>query len=113
MRRREFITLLGGAAVAWPRGVLAQIPSRRPLIAFLSGPSSGSASRFQAGFSQRMQELGYATGRDVDIVYRYADGDLARFPALVDDLVRLNPDVMVASNTQAAILMRQARTEPD
>jgi ABC-type uncharacterized transport system substrate-binding protein len=60
------------------------------------------------GFAERMQELGYASSRDIDIVYRYADGDLARLPALVNELVRIKPDVLIAVNTQAAIAMRQA-----
>jgi ABC-type uncharacterized transport system substrate-binding protein len=55
-----------------------------------------------------MQELGYVAGRDVDIVYRYAGGDVGRGPVLVNELVRLKPDVMVASNTQVAVAMRQA-----
>jgi ABC-type uncharacterized transport system substrate-binding protein len=108
MTRREFITLLGGAAVAWPSAVLAQASSRRPLAAVLSGASLAAASRYVGGFAERMQEIGYVAGRDVDIVYRYADGDLARLPALVDELVRLKPDVLIAVNTQAAIAMRQA-----
>jgi hypothetical protein len=69
MRRREFITLLGGAAAAWPRGVLAQVLTRRPLIAVLSAQSSASASRLVTGFAQRPQELGYVASRDVDIAY--------------------------------------------
>jgi putative ABC transport system substrate-binding protein len=60
------------------------------------------------GFAQRLQELGYVVGRDVDIVYRYADGDLARLPMLADELVRLKPDVLVAFSTQAAIAASQA-----
>jgi ABC-type uncharacterized transport system substrate-binding protein len=108
IRRREFITLLGGAAAAWPRGVLAQVLSRRPLIAVLSAQSSASASRLVSGFAQRLQELGYVAGRDVDIAYRYADGDLARLPALADELVRLTPDVLVAFSTQASIAASQA-----
>jgi putative ABC transport system substrate-binding protein len=106
MKRREFISILGGAA-AWPRGALAQASTRRPLVAFLVGPTSAAASHYVISLEQRMQELGYVAGRDVDIVYRYADGDLARLPALADELVRLKPDVMVASNTQAAIAMKQ------
>jgi putative ABC transport system substrate-binding protein len=59
-------------------------------------------------FAQRMQELGYGAGRDGDIGYRYADGDMARLPALADELVRLKPDVLVAFSTQAAIAASQA-----
>ena len=107
-KRREFIMLLGGAAIAWPRGGVAQISTRRPLVAVLQGQSSAAASHVVTGFAQRMQELGYVAGREVDIVYRYMDGDLARLPTLVDELVRLKPDVMVTSNTQAAIAARHA-----
>src|SRR5262245_27352232 len=108
MRRREFITLLGGATVAWPLVARAQVSTRRPLVAVLTGASSATASRYVGGFAERMQELGYVASRDVDIVYRYADGDLARLPGLVDELVRLKPDVLIAVNTEAAIAMRQA-----
>jgi putative ABC transport system substrate-binding protein len=108
VRRREFITLLGGAAVTWPRGSVAQVSTRRPLVAYLVETSSATATRASTAFLQRMQELGYVAGRDIDIVYRYADGDPARIPSLVDELVRLKPDVMVATNTQVAIAMKQA-----
>ena len=108
MRRREFIWLLGGAAAAFPRGVLAQVSARRQLVAVLVGATAATASRYVTGLEQRMQELGYVAGRDVDIVYRYADGDLARLPALADELVQLKPDVVVAANTQATIAARQA-----
>jgi ABC-type uncharacterized transport system substrate-binding protein len=108
VKRRAFITLLGGAVVAWPRGVLSEVSARRPLVALLGGQSSASASHSVAGFTERIQELGYVAGRDIDIVYRYANGDMTRVPALVDELVRLKPDIMVATNTQVAISMRQA-----
>jgi putative ABC transport system substrate-binding protein len=100
--------LLGGAAAAWPLAARGQVSTRPPLIAFLSGQSSASASRYVTAFAQRMQELGYVAGRDVEIVYRYADGDVGRGPVLVNELVGLKPDVMVASNTQVAVAMRQA-----
>jgi putative ABC transport system substrate-binding protein len=103
MRRREFITLLGGAAAAWPLAGHSQVPVRRPLIALLF-----ATSRYGAGFVRRMQELGYMAGREIDIVHRHIEGDLSRIPALVDELLRLKPDVLVASNTQAAIAMSQA-----
>jgi putative ABC transport system substrate-binding protein len=107
MRRREFITLLGGA-VAWPYGLIAQVSIKRPLVALLHGQSAASASPVVTAFAQRMQELGYVAGRDVDIVYRYADGDLARGAVLVDEVIRLKPDVVITSNTQLAIATRQA-----
>ena len=107
MRRREFITLLGGA-VAWPYGLIAQVSIKRPLVALLHGQSAASASPVVTAFAQRMQELGYVAGHDVDIVYRYADGDLARGAVLVDEVIRLKPDVVITSNTQLAIATRQA-----
>jgi putative ABC transport system substrate-binding protein len=110
VKRRDFITLLGGAAAAWPRAARAQVSTRRPLVAVLHGQSSAAASHYERALAQRMQELGYVAGRDVDIVWRYADGDLTRGPALADELVRLKPDVLVTSNTEFAIAMRQATT---
>jgi putative ABC transport system substrate-binding protein len=107
MRRRHFIGLLGGALAAWPRAGVAQVSTRRPLVAVLSGVSVGSDTVAPA-FARRLQELGSVVGRDLDIVYRYAGGDLARVPALADELVRLQPDVLVASNLPAAIALRQA-----
>jgi putative tryptophan/tyrosine transport system substrate-binding protein len=91
MRRREFITLLGGAA-AWPRNGVAQVSTRRPLVAVLHGQSLATASHYEYALAQRMQELGYVAGRDIDIVWRYADGDVTRGPALADEVVRLKPD---------------------
>ena len=85
MRRREFIVLFGGSVIAWPCGLMAQELAKRPLVAVLSGASSTAAARYVSGFPQGLQELGY-----VD-VYRYADGDLTRMPALADELVRLKP----------------------
>jgi putative tryptophan/tyrosine transport system substrate-binding protein len=107
MRRRDFMGLLGGALAAGPRAGGAQISTRRPLVAVLSGVSFGSDT-VAAVFTQRLQELGSAAGREIDIVYRYAGGDLARVPALAEELVRLKPDVLVASNTPAAIALSQA-----
>jgi putative ABC transport system substrate-binding protein len=108
VKRREFITLVGGAVVAWPRNTAAQGSIGRPLVAFLSGGASDAASHYVTGFSERMLELGYVAGRNISIVYRYADGDMGRVPALVDELVRLKPDIMVAGNTQVTIAMRKA-----
>src|SRR5262249_20121600 len=107
MRRREFITLFGGGA-AWPLGGVAQVSTKRPLVALVNGQSSASAAPVVTAFVRRMQELGYVAGSDIDIAYRYANGDLARGPALADEMVRLKPDVVVTSNTQLAVAMKQA-----
>jgi len=124
MRRREFITLLGGAAAAWPLAArallggaismqtpplaLAEISGRRPLIAVLVGGSSTLSSRYVSGLAQGMQELGYVEGRDFDIVYRYAEGDLTRLSELADELVRLRPDVVVSGTTGGILAVKQA-----
>jgi putative ABC transport system substrate-binding protein len=108
MRRREFIGSLIGTAVAWPLGVMAQSAAKRPLVAVLIGASSTAAARYMSGFRQGLQELGYVEGRNIDIVYRYAEGDNARMPALADELVRLKPDVHVTSNVIATLALKQA-----
>jgi len=108
IERRKFLATLGGAAAAWPLGVLAQVSTKRPLVGLVHGQSPTSASPVVTAFVQRMQELGYVAGSDVDIAYRYADGDLARGPALADEMVRLKPDVVVTTNTQLAIAIKQA-----
>jgi putative tryptophan/tyrosine transport system substrate-binding protein len=109
MRRREFITLLGSAA-AWPLAARAQLPAKRALIAMLvSGSSDGYSANVQA-FRRGLHELHYTEGRDLEIAYRYADGDPARMPALATELVKLKPDVIVTTSTSAAQAAKQATT---
>ena len=105
MKRREFISLIGGAAFVLPSAVLAQVSPGRPLIAVLG---AGSAGTLVSDFSQGLQELGYVEGRNIDIVYRYADGDQERLPLLADELVRLKPDVIVTGSTDATLAVKQA-----
>ena len=82
MKRRAFITLLGGAAVAWPRNGLAQSPPKRSLIGFLAASSKAAGERFYSGFPLGLRELGYLEGRDYGVEGRYADGDESRLPLL-------------------------------
>ena len=78
MRRRQFIMLLAGTAAVWPLETRAQLPAKRALIAMLvSGSSDGYSANVQA-FRRGLQELGYTEGRDLEIAYRYADGDPTR-----------------------------------
>jgi putative ABC transport system substrate-binding protein len=108
MRRREFIGIVGGAA-AWPIAAFAQVSARHPLVAILIAGSLTTVSRFAVdGFSEGMQQLGYIEGRDIDIVYRYADDDMARLPALANELVRLMPRVFVTATLAGTLAIKQA-----
>ena len=103
MRRREFIGALGGAA-AWPATLVAQVPTRRPLIAYLGVASPEASAKMVSAFLQGLRELGYRDGHEFDIAYRFADGDVAILPRLAEELVRLNPDVIYAINATPAKL---------
>ena len=113
MNRREFITLLGGAA-AWPRDVLAQATKRRTMIAWLWAASQSGADEYvRAGkllppFLKGMQEFGYKEGRDFDMVYRFAAGDYDRMPRLAAELAALNPNVFIAPATIQAVIVKKA-----
>jgi putative tryptophan/tyrosine transport system substrate-binding protein len=102
MQRRQFMTLLGGSAAAWPLMARAQVSSRRPLVAVLSGVARKVNSPIVA-FERGMQELGYVDRQNIDIEYRYADGKLDRLPVLAGELVRLSPNVILAAVTPAAV----------
>jgi putative tryptophan/tyrosine transport system substrate-binding protein len=111
MRRREFITLIGGVAAAWPHSTLAQVSTKRPLIAWLSGGERTASWVFVEAFLQGMRDLGYVDGQQFDIVYRFADGYLERLPALADEMVRLNPSVILAPASGPAVAARKATTK--
>jgi putative tryptophan/tyrosine transport system substrate-binding protein len=113
MRRREFITLLGGAAASsacWPFAARAQqqAAGRLPLVAVLVGQSQATSSDWVSSLPQGLQELGYVEGRDLEIVYRYADGDYTRLPALADELVKLKPQVVVSTLTTGVLAVNRA-----
>ena len=107
IRRREFITLLGGAAAAWPLTARAQAPTRHPLVAILVGGTPASAT-WLSGFRERMNALGYVEGRNYDVVYRFGEGDLTRMPGLAEELVQVKPNVIVTANTSAASAAQNA-----
>ena len=109
MERREFITLLAGAAAAWPLAAHAEVSTKRPVIAVLTAITKENNAPLNA-FAQGLKELGYVDGVNVDLVYRFAEGHLDRFPALAAEVVGLRPDVILATVTPAAVATKALTT---
>jgi len=107
MRRREFISLLGGAT-AWPLATRAQQPAKLPTIGFLGSLTLSAQSTWTAAFVQRMREHGWIEGRTVAIEYRWAEGRRERFAEIAAEFVRLNVDVIVTAGTDAVIAAKKA-----
>ena len=103
MKRRDFITLLGGATVAWPLGAGAQQPPKIARIGYLSAGSPPPSPAFWQG----MRDLGYVEGRNILVEYRWAEGKPERLPELAAELVRLKIDVLFAFGTQSALAARR------
>jgi putative ABC transport system substrate-binding protein len=108
MKRREFITLLGGAAAAWPLAARAQQPGKLPTIGFLASGTPSSHGQWVAAFVRRLHELGWIEGRTVAIEYRWAEGRTERFDEIAAEFVQRKVDVIVTSATAAIVAAKQA-----
>ena len=110
MKRRSFITLLGGAA-AWPLAARAQQPAAKvPRIGFLGNSTAELEANLVRPFRDGLRALGYEEGRNIVIEYRWAEGEYERFPALIAELVASNVDVIVTAGTPASLAVKKATT---
>jgi putative tryptophan/tyrosine transport system substrate-binding protein len=106
VKRREFITLVGCAAV-WPLSARAQQTGRLPTIGFLGAATPAVWAPWTSAFEKRLHELGWTNGRTVVIEYRWAEGRSIRFAEIATEFVKLNVDVIVAGSTEAVIAAKQ------
>jgi putative ABC transport system substrate-binding protein len=107
MRRREFITILGGAAASWPLAARAQQPTM-PVVGFMMAGSRAALRDEITAFEAGLREVGFAEGQNLALEYRFAEGQFERFPAFVSDLVQRRVSVIAASSPQGALAAKRA-----
>ena|ERR1700675_220548 len=115
MRRREFITLLGGAAATWPLAARAQQGERVRRMGVLMGTAEGDPQNqpYLAGFKRALQELGWIEGRNIHVDYRFGASDVERMQRFAKDLVNAKPDLIVGHTTPGTTaLARETKTIP-
>jgi ABC-type uncharacterized transport system substrate-binding protein len=111
MRRREFITLLGGVAAIWPLSARAQQPSKLPTIGFLGANASGFAP-WASAFVARLRELGWIEGRTIAVEYRWSEGRPERYAEIAAEFVPLNVDVIVTVGSAVPTVKQATSTIP-
>jgi putative ABC transport system substrate-binding protein len=113
VKRREFLALIGGTAVAWPLAVPAQQGGKTFRVGYLGVSSSSLEPHYVAAFREKLRELGRVDGENIAIEYRWAEGQDDRLPSLATELVGLHPDVIVTTGTPGALAAMQAtKTTP-
>jgi ABC-type uncharacterized transport system substrate-binding protein len=108
VKRREFITLLGGAAAGWPLAARAQQPDKIPRVGFLGNSTAALEANLVGPFREGLRDLGYQDGRNIVIEYRWAEGKYDRFPTLIAELLAAKVDVIVTAGTPASLAVKKA-----
>ncbi len=108
MKRRAFITMIGGAAAAWPLAARAQLGGKLPTIGFLGASTASETHQRAAAFLRRLNELGWIEGRTVAVEYRWAEASRRRFEEFASEFVRLKVDIIFANSTEAILAAKRA-----
>ena len=108
MRRREFISLVGGVAATWPLAVRAQQAERKPVVGFLNAAIADHYTKFTNEFRRGLREMGFVEGQNVTVEYRWAEGHYERLPDLAADLISRRVAVIAATSTPAALVAAPA-----
>jgi putative ABC transport system substrate-binding protein len=108
MRRRQFVAILGGVLAAWPFAVRAQHGGKISRVGFMGNSTAELEANLVGPFREGLREHGYEEGRNVEIVFRWAEGRYERFPDLIAELIAANVDVIVTAGTPAAAAIKKA-----
>jgi len=108
MRRRKFVALLGGMVAAWPFAARAQRGGKIPRVGFMGNSTAALEANLIGPFREGLREHGYEEGRNVEIVFRWAEGRYERFPDLIAELIAADVDVIVTAGTPATLAVQKA-----